>query len=164
MELLFLLILFLVFILYFTTLNKHMTTKNEVIKKLWIIWGLVLIFYVITMVININDVIWGHNVTIINMLATIIYIFLWCLFIYFNINYKFTYLYWTLTCIVSIATIIVNITELDMPYFIVMVIFLLTPLYGVNYMGLSTIFCNITLILSISFIIFNTFIIKKSKY
>lgn len=119
-------------------------------------WILLFVLYIATMIINMNVAMMGSKGMFINIVSSMIYLFLWILFIYFNRNYKFINFYWFATCLISMFTVIVNIIELNLSILIPVSIIFLTPLYGIRYFGISMLaFSLISFILSIFFIIFN---------
>lgn len=122
---------------------------------------LLFVFYIINLIINFNSSMMGSKIQIKNILLCLLYLIIWVLFTYYNINKKFTYFYWIMVNSITVITIIVNLTNINLETLIPLVILFLTPLYGVSINMSLLKFLTVIFLLSISFIIFNKIVNKK---
>lgn len=122
---------------------------------------LLFVFYIINLIINFNSSMMGSKIQIKNILLCLLYLIIWLLFTYYNINKKFTYFYWIMVNSITVITIIVNLTNINLETLIPLVILFLTPLYGVSINMSLLKFLTVIFLLSISFIIFNKIVNKK---
>lgn len=87
------------------------------------------IIYIISFIVTFNAFLMGSDVEAKNIIVCIIYLIVWVLYIYYDINRVFSYFYWVAALASSISIVIVNLTNIDLVSLIPLDILFLTPLY-----------------------------------
>lgn len=131
---------------------------------------LIIITTIVAIILNFNSALQGGSAVLLDSLVSFVFLGIWIFVFRYAVKHK-EYnlilpfiLFWIITLLTTLTTIIVNISDMTINFIIPFVIVFLTPLYGVRILGASYILALVVIaIISIGFIVYGLYNIIKTK-
>ena len=122
--------------------------------------SLLVVMTIIAIICNFNEFTFGGKALLLGFLLSIVYLVTW-VFVFRdalkNKEYNLilpTIIFWSITCLTALVTLYVNVTEATISLIIPFAIMFLTPMYGLNYMGINNIILLVSIAIIASYFIF----------